>query len=146
MINNDFDHVGFITRDLDSTVRFWTEQIGLEAQPIIERVEPWVAEMTGIENAKLRIAHLFGENVHLEFLEFLGRSEIMPAAPSTANCCGHVCIRVDDPADCLKRIEAAGGKAIGRLATITEGGLVGHTGVYACDPNGLLVEILQRKQ
>ncbi|MDM9625267.1 VOC family protein [Rhizobium sp. S152] len=147
MIDNDFDHVGFITRDLDRTLDFWTKQIGLEATPVVERTAPWVEQMTGIAGAKLRIAHLFGKDVHLEFLELLDRdpSEATPVN-SAANCTGHVCIRVDDPVACLARVEAAGGRAIGSLATITEGALAGYTGVYAADPNGLLVEILQRKQ
>jgi catechol 2,3-dioxygenase-like lactoylglutathione lyase family enzyme len=144
-VENTFDHVGFITTDMGRTVEFWTKIIGLEAGPIVERRGEWIAGMTGIPGAALRIVHLFGEGVHLEFLEFLSAGVPSEPPDAAARCTGHVCIRVDDPAVCMERLLAAGATPSGQVTTITEGALAGFRGVYVRDPNGLLVEILQRK-
>jgi catechol 2,3-dioxygenase-like lactoylglutathione lyase family enzyme len=144
-IDNTFDHTGFVTRDIERTVAFWTDVVGLEAGPIVERNGDWIGTFTGVSDARLKIVHLFGPGVHLEFLEFTGggsSSDVPPAA--NAACTGHVCLRVDDPAAALERCLSAGAAPAGRVSTITEGAAAGLTGVYLRDPNGLLVELLQR--
>lgn len=140
-----FDHCGFVTTDMDATLRFWTTVIGLEQpQPVVERSGDWVAEMTGVPRARLRIAHLYGDGVHLEFLEFTGGSSGNPALPAgNDRCTGHVCLRVTDVVATCQRLQAAGAALQGRITTITEGGATGLQGVYIRDPNGLLVELLQ---
>lgn len=144
-IDNTFDHTGFVTRDIEGTVEFWTRVVGLTASPIVERTGAWISAFTGVPNAALRIVHLFGEGVHLEFLEFIrGGATPEQPAPANASCVGHVCLRVDDPAEALRRCVAAGAKSAGKVTTITEGAATGLTGVYLRDPNGLLVELLQR--
>jgi catechol 2,3-dioxygenase-like lactoylglutathione lyase family enzyme len=100
-----------------------------------------------VPNAALKIVHLFGEGVHLEFLEFTrGGATAEAPAPANAACAGHVCLRVDDPAEVLERCVAAGAKSAGQVTTITEGGAAGLRGVYVRDPNELLVELLQRSE
>ncbi|MBX3567460.1 MAG: VOC family protein [Rhizobiaceae bacterium] len=146
-IDNTFDHTGFVTRDIDSTVAFWTGVVGLQAGAVVEREGDWIAAFTGIPGAALKIVHLFGPGVHLEFLQFTrgGRQTDLPAE-ANANATGHVCLRVDDPEGALERCLAAGGTPVGRIAAITEGPASGLTGVYLRDPNGVLVELLQRPQ
>lgn len=143
-VDSSFDHTGFVTTDIERTVEFWTHVVGLEAGPIVERHGDWIGSFTGIEGAALRIVHLHGPDVHLEFLEFTrARIETDPPSPA-AICTGHVCLRVDDPAAVLQRMVAAGARPAGRVTVITEGAAAGLSGVYLRDPNGLLIELLQR--
>jgi len=137
-----FDHCGFATRDLDATLEFWTRIIGLDSTGVVERCGDWIASFTGIPDAKLRIAHLFGTDVHLEFIEFTSGGDGR-TLPASANTTGHVCLKVDDLDEVHRRILAAGGTALGRPTTITEGALAGRRGVYLRDPNGLIVELLE---
>jgi catechol 2,3-dioxygenase-like lactoylglutathione lyase family enzyme len=144
VIDNTFDHTGFVTPNMDVTIAFWTEVIGLEARSDVERTGDWIAAFTGIAGAKLRIAHLFGEGVHLEFIQFLAAGVPASLPDPAAPCTAHVCIRVDDPQVCLDRMISFGATPVGRVTTITEGAAAGLTGCYLRDPNGILIELLQR--
>jgi catechol 2,3-dioxygenase-like lactoylglutathione lyase family enzyme len=146
MIHTDFafDHCGFVTTDLDATVAFWRDAVGLRANEIVERTGDWVASFTGVPGGTLRIVHLFGEGVHLEFLEFTGGAVANQLPAPSMPCTGHICLRVDDAKEALAQMEAAGGKAEGRVTKVTEGAIAGVSGLYLRDPNGLLVELLER--
>jgi catechol 2,3-dioxygenase-like lactoylglutathione lyase family enzyme len=139
------DHSGFITPSVEQSVRFWTEVMGFEAKPIVERTGEWVSAFTGVPGSTLRIAHLFGHGAHLEFIEFMSpdsRSAILPANQAGL---GHVCVKVPDIQRLYERILAAGGTHQGRLTTITEGPAAGVRGLYMRDPTGMVIEVLEAR-
>lgn len=138
-----YDHTGFITHDLESTLAFWTGTMGFEAVPVVERSEPWVEAFTGIPGASLRIAHLFGFGAHLEFIEFARAGAAATPLAVNLPATGHVCFKVPDLQKVHDAIIAAGGSGAGRITTITEGKIAGSRGLYMRDPNGVLIEILQ---
>jgi catechol 2,3-dioxygenase-like lactoylglutathione lyase family enzyme len=138
-----YDHTGFITPSLEGSVRFWSETMGFDPKPIVERVEPWVEGFTGVAGGKLRICHLFGHGAHLEFIEFsAGKGESAPPA-GNQSAAGHVCLKVADLPGTCERIIAAGGSALGRITEITEGPAAGIRGLYMRDPYGVIVELLE---
>ena len=140
-----FDHTGFITPSLEGSVRFWSEVMGFEPKPSVERRGDWVAPFTGVPGAGLKIAHLFGRGTHLEFIEFAagGGSSGEPVA---ANCgTGHVCFKVRDIEATVQRVLDGGGRLAGRITTITEGAATGVRGLYLRDPYGVLIELLELK-
>ena len=138
-----YDHTGFVTRDIEASVAFWTEALGLDATNTVERGSPWVAEMTGVLGARLRIAHLTGPGIHLEFICFVIPDGGTTPREPTALATGHVCLKVPDPAVAQARMLELGGHQAGRIATITEGAIAGRRGVYPRDPGGVLVELLE---
>lgn len=138
-----YDHTGFITDDLDSTLAFWTGVMGFEAVPVVERSQAWVEGFTGVAGASLRIAHLFGLGAHLEFIEFTRAGTAATPLAVNLPATGHVCFKVPDLQRVHDAILAAGGSAAGRITTITEGKIAGSKGLYMRDPNGVLIEILQ---
>ncbi|MFV0336147.1 MAG: VOC family protein [Tropicimonas sp.] len=138
-----YDHTGFVTRDIGASLAFWRDAVGLEASEPVERGAPWVAEMTGVAGARLRIVHLTAPGIHLEFICFVTPEggTVLPAPTALAT--GHICLRVADVAAALARLLAAGGTAQGEVATITEGALAGRNGTYLRDPGGVLIELLE---
>jgi catechol 2,3-dioxygenase-like lactoylglutathione lyase family enzyme len=145
MENVVFDHTGFITPSLEGSVRFWSEVMGFEPKPSVERKGDWVAPFTGVEGAELKIAHLFGRGTHLEFIEF-GSAAGACGEPRANDCgTGHVCFKVQDIDATVERILAGGGKLAGRITEITEGPAAGVRGLYLRDPYGVLIELLESK-
>jgi catechol 2,3-dioxygenase-like lactoylglutathione lyase family enzyme len=140
-----FDHTGFITPSLEGSVRFWSEVMGFDPRPSVERKGDWVAPFTGVSGAELKIAHLFGHGTHLEFIEFgaAGGAAGEPRANDSGT--GHVCFKVQDLDAAVERILAGGGKFAGRITTITEGAVAGIRGLYLRDPFGVLIELLESK-
>lgn len=138
-----FDHTGFITPDLETSVRFWEDILGFRAQPIGERKEAWISQFLGVDGVEIRLAHLFGHGTHIEFIQFMNPEDSMSENRLTQGNVGHVCLSTSD-ADALRaRILAGGGSDRGRMVTITEGTAEGRRGLYMADPHGLLIEILE---
>jgi catechol 2,3-dioxygenase-like lactoylglutathione lyase family enzyme len=141
----DFDHTGFITPSLEGSVRFWSEVMGFDPKPSVERKGDWVAPFTGVSGAELKIAHLFGHGTHLEFIEFGAASGAVDEPGANNAGTGHVCFKVQDLDGTVERILAGGGKLAGRITTITEGAAAGIRGLYIRDPFGVLIELLESK-
>jgi catechol 2,3-dioxygenase-like lactoylglutathione lyase family enzyme len=140
-----FDHTGFITPSLEDSVRFWSEVMGFDPMPSVERKGDWVAPFTGVDGAELKIAHLFGNDTHLEFIEF-GAAGGASGQPRANDCgTGHVCFKVQDLDATVERILAGGGKLAGRITEITEGPAAGIRGLYLRDPHGVIIELLEAK-
>ncbi|WP_421566686.1 VOC family protein [Ochrobactrum sp. EDr1-4] len=138
-----FDHTGFITSNIERSVKFWTEVMGFEAQQIGERKKPWIADFMGVPGAEVRLVHLYGHGAHIEFIEFqTARGEaIRPAGnqPGVA----HVCLRVENLDPLIARISQNGGASQGKLTEITEGIASGLRGLYMRDPEGILIELVE---
>lgn len=138
-----YDHTGFITPDIERTIAFWTETMGFEPRPAVERNGDWVPGLTGVPGARLKLVHLFGYGSHLEFIQFSASAGNDSAPASNQASAGHVCFKVSDVAEMRDRIVAGGGKALGEITTVTEGSAAGIKGLYMTDPFGVIIELLQ---
>jgi catechol 2,3-dioxygenase-like lactoylglutathione lyase family enzyme len=140
-----FDHTGFITPSVERSIDFWTNVMGFEARPVVERRGPWVASFTGVAGGAIRIVHMFGLGTHIEFIEFLAPTRAPEDLPVNQPATGHVCLRVPDLDAMVKRVLAVGGSLAGQITTITEGAAAGVRGLYLRDPNGVLIELLEKQ-
>lgn len=139
-----FDHTGFITTDIEASVRFWQDVLGFEAQPIGERRQEWIGGFMGVEGAQVRLVHLFGHGTHIEFIQFnTPRDEAANPRASQGNV-PHVCLMTSDVDALRARILAGGGREQGRMVAITEGVAKGRRGLYMMDPHGVLIEIVEK--
>lgn len=138
-----FDHTGFITPDIEASVRFWEDVLGFEAQPIGERTNPWISDFMGVPEARVRLVHLFGHGTHIEFIAFDAPEDTPVAARASQGNVAHVCLMTPDVDALRARILAGGGREQGRMVAITEGVAKGRRGLYMMDPHGVLIEIVE---
>ena len=139
-----FDHTGFITPDIDASVRFWDGVLGFKAQPIGTRRLPWIAAFTGVSEAQVRLVHLYGHGAHIEFIQFDTPQDV-PATPrASQGNVTHVCLRTLDVDALRARILTGGGSDQGSMVTIAEGIAKGLRGLYMRDPHGVLIEIVEQ--
>ncbi len=142
----EFGHVGFQVSDLDRSVAYYRDVIGLELVDRLIRDEPYLAQVTGYPDISLEIALLVEPNsrVMLELIQY--PSELGSAIdPATANPgTGHVCFVVDDVDAIYQRALAAGHSAVNPPVTPTKGMWTGGRSIYMLDPDGIRVELVQR--
>jgi predicted enzyme related to lactoylglutathione lyase len=105
----------------------------------------WLDEITALRNAHLTGVHLRlpGYEDDGPTLEIFSYDELVESEVSPPNRCGfaHIAFAVEDVDQALKAVIAAGGGAMGRIAT-TEVRNVGRLRVvYARDPEGNIVEL-----
>jgi catechol 2,3-dioxygenase-like lactoylglutathione lyase family enzyme len=140
-------HTGLHVRDIEASVRFYTELLGLQLVARREAKGGYVTEIVGYPGAEMRFAfvqHPDGGPL-IELIQYVnpGGQPIDTATcnPGTA----HVCFQVSDIFPIYERLKAAGVsfKSDGPVA-ITEWVNQGGYAIYLTDPDGITLELLQR--
>jgi catechol 2,3-dioxygenase-like lactoylglutathione lyase family enzyme len=138
-------HTGFHVADLERSLRFYRDLLGLEVLAQRTITEPYIGELVGYEGVELRSAFLrIGHDDHvLELIEYrnVPRTAVDPqsANPGTA----HICLVVEDLPAVYRLLVEAGTQSISPdLIAPTHGPNVGRRVVYMADPDGIRVELL----
>lgn len=140
------DHVSVSSGDLDRSLGFYSELLGI---PVMQRGEAEGAEVgaiTGLGDGKVRFADLdLGDGRVLELLEFTS-----PACPPVRAefhhpGSGHLSLRVASAEDMHATLSNAGIAIRSRPVELTEPGYWhGAKCFYTVDPDGVTVEIIER--
>ncbi len=158
---SSLDHVAFAVGDLDRSLHFYRDLLGLEF--ILRRVwdEEYVRQMVGIPDAVLDIALLklpgdkgspLDENgrlvpgrgdAMLELIEYRqpkGRPvDSQVYTPGNA----HLGLLVDDIDALCERLRAAGVQFVSPPLMVAAGPNKGRKAVYLRDPDGIIVQLMQ---
>jgi catechol 2,3-dioxygenase-like lactoylglutathione lyase family enzyme len=143
-------HAGFSVTDIESSIRFWTEGVGLELRHRQIQENPYTSKLVGYPNVRLSIAQLRlpegdpGVSGHvIELIEYQRpRGEQLP--PENARIgSGHICIAVRDLDRVRQRCEALGAVFLSETQDITAGINTGGKAVYGQAPDGITFELLQ---
>ncbi|MFN8623333.1 MAG: VOC family protein [Chloroflexota bacterium] len=141
-----FGHVGLQVADLERSVAYYRDIIGLRLLERLQRDDAYLRVVTGYPDVTLDVAVLVepASGALLELLQYLG----VPGTPvdtATANPgTAHVCFQVDDVDAIWERARAAGFGAVNAPVTPTAGRWTGGRSVYLKDPDGIRVELVQR--
>jgi predicted enzyme related to lactoylglutathione lyase len=145
-IRAKYVHTNLIARDWKRLVQFYSDLFGCIPKGSERDMSGvWLDQVTSLRNAHLRGVHLslpgYGDDVPT--LEIFSYRQLVEGKMPTANQCGfaHIAFAVDDVNQALQALIAAGGGAVGEIAT-TEVDSVGVLRVvYARDPEGNIIEL-----
>ena len=139
-------HVGLEVADLDRSLSFYHDLLGLAVTDQGEGGGPDTDELVGAEGMRFRFAELdLGADQLLELIQPLRPAARAPKSDSARSPSGaHVGLVVDDIDETYRRIQAAGLPTRSAPVQLQEGGAwQGVRSLYACDPDGFTVELLQ---
>src|SRR5690348_18248795 len=132
-------HVGITVRDLDASVRFYHDLLGLEicTEPSPWFDEPGLGQGVGVPGAALRQVCLRLGDTMLELLEYRTPPSDTER-PLLSHCRGatHVAFQVDDIAAAKAELETRGIEFYSEVNVVDDGGLAGWRWVYFADPGG----------
>jgi len=139
-------HHGVTVSDLDRSIRFYHDVLGLEffTEPSPVFGGPELARGAGVPGASLRTVCLLAGDDVVELIEY-----VTPPAPNDAphpqNALGaqHVALRVTDINAAVERLTAAGVRFFSAPNAVDEGVLAGWRWVYFADPDGISVELVE---
>ena len=139
-------HTGLTVANLDRSLEFYRDLLGLSV--IAEQISEadYVASVTGFPGVRLKIAFVKapGEDDHvLELIEYLTHPG-EPNAPETnrpGN--GHLCLVVDNIDDCYRELKEKGVWFVNEPTLITAGVNRGAYQAYCRDPDGFTLELYQ---
>lgn len=141
-----FGHVGLQVADLDRSIAYYRDVIGLRLLERLTRDDAYLKVVVGYPEVTLDVAVLVepASGALLELLQYLGTSGTA-VDPATANPgTAHVCFQVDDVDTVWARATAAGYGSVNPPVTPTAGRWTGGRSVYLKDPDGIRVELVQR--
>ena len=144
-MNLALNHVGFTVSDLDCSLGFYRDLLGMAV--LWERVyeEEYVRILVGYPTLSLRCAYLQipGSTVMLELLEYQNvprrQVELRPANPGSA----HLALAVDDLDSLCVRLKEAGVTFVSEPVVSTAGHFKGTKTVYVHDPDGISLQLLE---
>ena len=143
------DHVGITVSDLDRALGFYRDLLGLRVNADSTVDEPEVAELLGLDSARIRIVDLdSGDGRIVELIQYLEPKGRRLAYDSSDAATAHVAFTVDDLGAVRERLRAAGATIVSRRAiTIIEpgGSFDGAICLYVRDPDGMILELVQRR-
>ncbi|ETW99245.1 MAG: hypothetical protein ETSY1_15700 [Candidatus Entotheonella factor] len=137
------NHTSFTVSDVDRSVTFYTDALGMKLLNISERDSEFSEQVTGIPGAHLKIAYVEAANYRIELIQYLA-----PAAEKidTRTCnvgSAHVAFNVDDLQGMYEEMSGKGVKFISEPCTIPAGPNKGGKVVYLEDPDSNTLEFIQ---
>jgi len=135
------DHVSVACAELDRSIRFYRDLLGIPLRDRGEARGGEVAEIIGTPNAHIRWADLeLGRGQVLELIQYLD-------PPQRTGGAGHISLQVDDAAEAHRALRDAGVEVRSEPVELSESGpWAGCRCFYASDPDGLTVELIERPQ
>ena len=141
-----FAHTDIIAKNPDKLISFYKEVFHCKSIGETRDLRgAWLDRMTGVPNA-----HIVGEHLLLPgwgedhpTLEIFSYDTVKDALPPEINRVGfgHIAFEVDDVQATLDALLKAGGRAYGEVVTADYPDNTEAVFVYACDPEGNIIEI-----
>ena len=138
-------HTGIQVTDLDASLEFYSDLLGLELVLRWNRQAPYIEEFSGYPGVDMHgaILRLPNSDSILEILEYrnVERQAIDPATanPGTA----HLAFRVNDCDSLYETLTSMGVGSVSRPVTPTIGPNKGGRTVMMLDPDGFRIELMQ---
>ena len=142
-----FFHGGVTVRDMDRSLRFYRDGLGLEVE--FDRIldADYLKTVLGLEFDHIRAVYLrIPGGGFVELLEYVGIERLSAASRPSDFGAGHLCLYVDDVAAIFSRLRELEYHARSEdVVDITAGPNAGGRSVYMADPDGYAVELFQKR-
>ncbi|MDH4580747.1 bleomycin resistance protein [Pseudomonas sp. BN415] len=138
-------HTSFTVSNLERTLTFFREGLGLSHSQPSPRCLVHIAGITGVEGADVRVAFVKCPGGHeIELFEYVGPSERSAVLPRPCDVgFAHICFLVDNVDAAVKRAAQFGVKPAGIISNPQSGPAPGARSVYLRDPDGITLELVQ---
>jgi catechol 2,3-dioxygenase-like lactoylglutathione lyase family enzyme len=141
-------HTGLTVRDLDRSLAFYRDRLGMEVVMAQEKRGGYLAAIVGYPGAHVRMAHVaFPRSEHrIELFQYV---EPAPAGePGEPRSVGitHVCVLTPDLDALLARLESGGGRPFSGPVDVDTGANAGSRALYLRDPDGVVLELFEPRR
>ena len=136
-------HTGITVSDLDRSIAFYRDVLGLRVSPKGRLKGPFFESLTGVAGARIDVAFVTAGNHTLELLHFVTpeRHEAPRMQPNDPRFM-HVCLKVKDIGRIVAAIRRYGFEGVSAVLTVPEGPAKGMQAIYVRDPDGACLELI----
>jgi catechol 2,3-dioxygenase-like lactoylglutathione lyase family enzyme len=138
-------HFNFTVADMDRSLGFWRDTLGLEVLNDWVSEAGYLAEINGYPKVRMRLAFLKlpGTEAKLELIQYLEPPGAPRDLPTNVPGAAHLCFDVPDIQAAYEELRARGVRFRSAPVEITSAANRGARGVYLVDPDGITVELRQ---
>ena len=138
----DTNHFSFTVSNLDQSIAFYQNALGLKLLNRSTRDVEFSQAVTGIQGASLDIAYFEAYNVRIELIQYLS-PESHKIDTKTSNIgSSHICFNVDGLEKLASNFLSHGGTMNGAICEVPAGPNQGKKVVYLDDPDGNTIEFI----
>ena len=139
------NHTSFTVSDLQRSLPFWRDVIGLELISLEPRDPALIEKVVGVAGAEVMVAYLQGHGHTIELIEYRAPAERESVRPRPCDTgFAHVAYDVTDLDAILEAAAAHGVEPINPPAAVDKGPNAGLRVVYSRDPDGITIEFIER--
>ncbi|MEQ9643827.1 MAG: VOC family protein [Alphaproteobacteria bacterium] len=140
------NHTSFTVSDLDRTIAFYRDALGFELISKAPRDPKAIRHITGVEDAGVMIAFLQAPGHRLELIEYTSARDPgrVTARPCDVGFC-HVAFDVTDIDSALAAAARHDVRPIAEPYVIDQGPNTGNRVAYLRDPDGIVVEFIEKR-
>ena len=142
MIKN-INHVSFTVHDLDRSVAFYQNVLGLKCVSLAERDEAFSSAVSGVKGAEMKIAYMEGPNCSIELIQYVKGEGTRIDSRTNNPGSTHLCFHVSDYDDWMKRMKDHGVAMRGELCVVPAGPNMGRRVCYMMDNEGNNLEFIE---
>lgn len=142
-------HAGVTVSDLDRSVTFYSEVLGLRERIRQVQDNEYTRRMLGYADCRIEVAQLVADGPHgvsghlIELVQFLQPEAITDPGPMHRLSTVHIALAIESLEGVYERVIAAGGTPVTEPVDIVEGVNTGGKAMWFRDPDGVLVELVQ---
>jgi lactoylglutathione lyase len=137
-------HTSFTVSDMARSIAFYRDVLGLKLLNQREMINDYLVEIVGYEDLHMHIAFLAAGSDLLELIQYEKPQGKLVEADIYNPGMAHMCFAVDDMHEMYGRLVAAGVKTRSEPVAIPSGPNKGGYAVYLADPDGFVLEMIQR--
>ena len=139
-----FFHTGFVVRDLETSVAFYRDVMGLKYEFTSERTGEFAEKVVGFKAAHLKVAFLNMDNGHhLELVQYFVPPSGQAKFERNDLGASHLAFFVENMDEYHATMSNRGLKFIGPPAALVQDGKVTRKAAYAQDPDGNWLEFVE---
>ena len=137
------NHTSFTVSDLDRSIAFYRDLLGMELMSLAGRDPAFVEKVTGIPGANLKVAYLQAPGHRLELIQYFSPPGKKLELQTNNVGCAHLAFNVDDLPGMYAHLKAKGVHFKSAPLEVSAGPNKGALVVYFTDPDGITLEFLQ---
>ncbi len=137
------NHVSFTVSNLQNSIDFYQNVLGLELVSLAERDEEFSSAVTGIQGAKMNIAYMRIANCAVELIEYTGAQGTRLDTLTNNIGSAHVCFNVKNFDEWMIRLKDNQVRFRGELCLAPAGPNKGKRVCYCMDNDGNNLEFME---
>ena len=135
---NSYSHTSFTVSNIEKSIAFYVDQLGLTLTRRWERKGPEIQALTGVTDARLSMALVECGDFKLELIQYVdGAGEILNPVINNVGA-AHIAFQVNDVDAFCERLVENGVSLYGTPSTLPPPRV---RGVYLSDPDGITIEL-----